>query len=168
MVRYEGDFTSRRDTKLPVWGILLIILAVVVAVLVVLTLLGRRAQKKQEAQMEQMEEAKQTIKILVIDKGYVKLKDAGFPQMVLSQMPKRLWNRKFPIVKAKYGPKITSFIADEKVYPVIPVKKEVKAEVSGLYIMNVHAVRGSLPAPEGKPKLRVRLARKIGQIQDKK
>ena len=153
---------------MPVWGVFLIVIGIIAAVLIVLYFLGKKAQKKQEAQLEQMEAAKQTIKILVIDKGYVKIKDAGFPQMVMSQMPKRMLGRKFPIVKAKYGPKITSFIADEKIFPIIPVKKEVKADISGLYIMGVHAVRGSLPAPEGKPSLRVRLARKISQAQGKK
>lgn len=152
---------------MPVWGVLLIILAVVVAVLVALVFLGKKAQKKQEEQMAQMEAAKQTIKLLIIDKKYVKLKDSGLPQMVIDQTPKRARGRKLPIVKAKYGPKIQSFIADEKVFPIIPVKKEVKADVSGLYIMGVRAVRGSLPAPEGKPSLRVRLARKISQTQNK-
>ena len=43
-------------------------------------------------------------------------------------------------------------IADEKVFDLIPVKKEIKAEVSGLYIVGVKGIRGSLEAPATKKK----------------
>ena len=59
---------------------------------------------------------------------------------------------KLPIVKAKVGPKISVLIADEKVFDQIPVKKEVKAEVSGLYIVGVKGIRGSLETPAPKKK----------------
>ena len=59
---------------------------------------------------------------------------------------------KLPIVKAKVGPKISILIADEKVFDLIPVKKEVKAEVSGLYIVGVKGIRGSLETPAPKKK----------------
>ena len=59
---------------------------------------------------------------------------------------------KLPIVKAKVGPKINILIADEKVFDLIPVKKEIKAEVSGLYIVGVKGIRGSLEAPQKKKK----------------
>ncbi len=72
-----------------------------------------------------------------------------------------------PIVKAKVGPKISILIADEKVFDLIPVKKEIKAEVSGLYIVGVKGIRGNLEAPVKKKKdfshvLR-NLPRKLGQ-----
>ena len=51
--------------------IFLIVLLVLVIVLVVLYFLGKKAQKKQEAQQEQMEAAKQTVTMLIIDKGLV-------------------------------------------------------------------------------------------------
>jgi hypothetical protein len=59
---------------------------------------------------------------------------------------------KLPIVKAKVGPKISILIADEKVFDLIPVKKEIKAEVSGLYIVGVRGIRTPLVAPEKKKK----------------
>ena len=40
-----------------------------------------------------------------------------------------------------------SLVADESVYDLIPVKKEIKAEVSGIYIMSVRGLRGSLTPP---------------------
>ena len=41
--------------------------------------------------------------------------------------------------------------ADEKVYDMIPVKQEVKAMVSGIYILSVKSLRG--PALTPAPKL---------------
>ena len=72
--------------------------------------------------------------------------------MVIDQAPKLMRRTKLPIVKAKIGPKISILIADEKVFEVIPVKKEVKAEVSGLYIVGVRGIRGHLDAPPQKKK----------------
>ena len=58
---------------------------------------------------------------------------------------------KMPFVKAKVGPRIMTLIADPKVYEILPVKKEVKAVVSGIYITEIKSVRGgAIPAPPKK------------------
>ena len=132
------------------WQILLIILVILIIGLVVLYFLGKRAQKKQEAQQEQMEAAKQTITMLIIDKKRLPIKQSGLPQMVIDQTPRLVRRSKLPIVKAKIGPRIMSLVADESVFDLIPVKKEVKAEVSGIYIMGVRGIRGPLTPPEKK------------------
>ena len=134
------------------WIVLLIVLLIIVIGLAVLYFLGKKAQKKQEAQQEQIEAAKQTIPMLIIDKKRLPLKESGLPQMVIDQAPKLMRRSKLPIVKAKVGPKISVLIADEKVFDQIPVKKEVKAEVSGLYIVGVKGIRGSLETPAPKKK----------------
>lgn len=54
------------------------------------------------------------------------LKESGLPQMVIEQTPKLMRRSKLPIVKAKIGPKICDVIADEKVFDLIPLKKEIK------------------------------------------
>jgi hypothetical protein len=128
----------------------LIIVAVLIAVLVALYIFGKKAQKRQEDQQEQMEAAKQTISMLVIDKKRLPLKDSGLPQMVIDQAPKLMRRSKMPIVKAKVGPKIMVLVADAKVYDSIPLKKEIKAEVSGIYIMGIRGIHGSIQAPEKK------------------
>ena len=133
-------------------NVLIIILVVLVVALGVLYYFGRKAQKKQAEQMEQMEAVKQTVSMLIIDKKMLRLKDSGLPQMVIDQTPKLLRRSKMPIVKAKVGPKISILIADEKVFDLIPVKKEIKAEVSGLYIVGVKGIRGNLEAPAKKKK----------------
>lgn len=114
--------------------------------------LRKKAQKKQEEQQAQIEATKQTVSMLVIDKKRMPLKESGLPQMVIEQTPKLMRRSKLPIVKAKIGPKIAIMIADEKVFDLIPLKKEIKAEVSGLYIVGVKGIRGSLQTPAPKKK----------------
>ncbi len=126
------------------WQILILIGAIVAGVFLVLYFLGKRSQKKADEQQAQIDAAKQQVTMLVIDKKKMKIKESGLPQMVYEQMPKIARGRKFPIVKAKVGPRIMTFIADPKVFEVIPTKKEVKATVSGLYITDVKGIRGSL------------------------
>ena len=142
-------------------NVLLIILTILVIALVVLYFVGRKLQKKQAAQQEQMEAAKQTVSMLVIDKKKMRLNEAGLPQMVIDNTPKLRRRTKLPIVKAKVGPKIMTFIADGKVFEIIPVKKEVKATVSGLYITDVKGVRGPLETPVRKEKFFARMKKKI-------
>ena len=124
--------------------ILLVVLAVVFIALVVLYFLGKKAQQKQAATEEQMKATSQTISLLVIDKKRMKIKEAGLPSIAIENTPKYLRGMKVPVVKAKVGPKVMTLLCDEKVFPNIPVKKEVKAEVSGLYIIGVKGIRGPL------------------------
>lgn len=140
--------------------VLLVILVVLIGVLAGLYFFGKKAQKKQEERQEQIEASKQVISMLIIDKKRMPLKDSGLPQMVIDQTPKLMRRSKLPIVKAKVGPKIQILIAEEKIFDLIPVKKEVKAEVSGLYITGVRGLRGSLETPVQKKGLLKRLFRR--------
>lgn len=132
--------------------IMLIILAALVAVLIILYFWGKKLQKRQDESRAQMEETKQVVSMLVIDKKMLPVKDSGLPQMVIDQTPKLMRRSKMPIVKARVQGKIMTLVADQKVYPVIPVKKEVRATVSGIYIMDVKAIRGTLETPPAKKK----------------
>lgn len=132
--------------------VLLVILVVLIAALIALYFFGKKAQKRQEEQQAQIEASKQTMSMLVIDKKRMRLKDSGLPQMVIDQTPKLMRRQKLPIVKARIAGRTQILIADEKVFELIPVKKEVKAEVSGLYIVGVRAIRGHLEAPPQKKK----------------
>lgn len=147
--------------------VLLIILIILVVALIVLYIVGRRMQKKQVAQQEQMEAAKQTVSMLIIDKKVMPLKQSGLPQMVIDQTPKMMRRSKLPIVKAKVGPRVMTLVADNKIFDQIPVKREVKAVVSGIYIMEIKSVRGgAVEKPVNKkPKLRDRLASFVNRKQ---
>lgn len=143
------------------WLPIVIILVVMIGALVGLYFFGRKQQKKQDAQREQMEAAKQTVSMLIIDKKRLPIKSSGLPQMVIDQTPKLLRRSKLPIVKAKIGPRIMTLVADEKIFDMIPVKKEVKATVSGIYILGVKGVRGPLEAPKKKVGFLRRLKMKV-------
>jgi hypothetical protein len=96
-----------------------------------------------------MEAAAQTTSLLIIDKKRMKLNESGLPKIVLESTPKYLRRSKVAVVKAKIGPKVMTLMCDEKIFPMLPIKKEVKAVISGIYIMDVKG-RNVLEAPTEK------------------
>ena len=131
----------------PVTIVLLVLLAVLIIGLIALYFFGKKAEKKQAEQQEQLKAAAQNVSMLIIDKKRMKLKEAGFPSVVIENTPKYLRRAKVPVVKAKVGPKVMTLMCDEKIFPLVPVKKEVKAVVSGIYITSVKGLRGPLETP---------------------
>ena len=131
--------------------VLLVIVIVLVIVFIVLLFLGRKLQKRQVEQQALMESMAQTVSMLIIDKKKMKLKDAGLPKQVYEQTPKYLRGTKAPVVKAKIGPKIMTMLCDQEVFEILPLKTDVKALVSGLYITSIKSIRGSVvPKPKKK------------------
>lgn len=151
--------------------VLLIIAGVLLVGLIVLSIFGRKMQKKQEASQEQIRANAQTYSVLVIDKKRMKLKEAGFPQVVIDSTPKYLRRAKVPVVKGKIGPKVASLMCDDKVFDLIPVKKEVKLVMNGIYIIDVKGARGGLEAAPVKKgfmrKLRDKLSKKTEEYNEK-
>ncbi len=139
---------------MPIWLIVLLIVAasVLAALLIIYFTVGKKMQKRQDETQAAIDQTKQNMDLLIIDKKKLPLKDAGLPKIVLDQAPKRVHKRKMPIVKAKAGGKIVSLVADKKVFEAIPVKTNVKAEVSGIYLVGFKPVRGGKPAETGKKK----------------
>ncbi len=140
--------------------VMLSILVILIVACVVLYFLGKRAEKKQAEQQEKLEAVAQTVSMLIIDKGRLRLKEAGLPQIVVDNTPKYLRRSKVPVVKAKVGPKVMTLMCDADIYPLIPVKKEVKATVSGIYITAVRGLRGPLETPQKKQGFFARLRSK--------
>ncbi len=132
-----------------VFIVLGIIVLILIIAMVVLYFVGKKMQKKQDESHAQMEAASQVVSLLVIDKKRMKMKDSGLPKVVIDNTPKYLRNSKVPIVKAKIGPQIRSLMCDEKIFPVLPIKKELKVVISGIYIMGVKG-RNVLENPEEK------------------
>ena len=119
------------------WNVLIVILLVLVIALALLYYFGQKAQKKQAAQQEQLEATRQVVSMLIIDKKRLKLKESGLP-------------------------KIQTLISETTIFDSIPVKKEIKAVVSGIYITEIKSVRGGrVEAPQQKKSLRVRLSEKL-------
>ena len=142
--------------------VLLVILAVLLVAVVVLYFLGKRMMKKKEEQDAQMAAVAQTIPMLVIEKKKMKLSEAGLPQAVLDQTPKMMRRSKMPVVKAKVGPKVTTFLCDAEIFEQIPVKQQIKATVSGLYITAIKGMRGPLETVPRKKGFMAKLKEKAG------
>ena len=140
--------------------ITIVVIILLIASMIALYFFGKKQQEKQAQAEEQMKATAQSVTILVIDKKRMKIKEAGFPAIVLENVPKYLRWTKVCVVKAKVGPKIVSLMCDEKIFEVIPVKKEVKAVISGIYITAVKGVRGPLEVPEKKKGFFERLFKK--------
>ncbi len=143
--------------------IVLIVLAVLVVILGVLYFLGRKAEKKSTSQRETMETQAQTMSFFVIDKRKVKLSESGLPKIVMEQTPKYLRRAKLPIIKVKVGPKVMSLICDDQVYKTILPKQEVKASVSGIYVLSAKRIRGPVLEPK-KTKKELREEKKAEKI----
>ena len=131
-------------------SVLIVISALIIAALVALYFFAKKAERKQAEQQEQLKAMAQNVSMLVIDKKRMKIKEAGLPAAVIENTPKYLRGAKVPVVKAKVGPKVMTLLCDDKVFPLVPVKKEVKAVVSGLYITDVKGIRGPLETPQKK------------------
>ncbi len=145
--------------------IALIVIAVAVVILVVLYFVGSRLQKKQAAQREQITSAAVPCTMMIIDKKMMKMRDANLPKAVLEQTPKRMQGMKLPIVKAKIGPQIMNLISDDSIFDELPVRGEVKAMLSGIYIVSVKNVRGTVEKPQGKKSFAQKMRTKQRQYE---
>lgn len=145
--------------------VMIVIAVILIAALVALSIYGKKLQDRQEASQKELENASQSVSLLVIDKKRMKLNESGLPQIVLEQTPKYMRSRKVPIVKAKIGPKIMPLICDEKIFELIPVRKEVRAIISGIYIMDVKGLRTNLEARKTKVKFSEKMRMKMDELK---
>ena len=141
-----------------IWTVILIIAVIAAIILGVLYFVGRKMQAKQEDQRAQLDQMAQTVNMLVIDKKRMKIMDAGFPKMVTDNIP---------VVKAKIGPKITPLLCDEAIFDDVPVKAEIKAVVSGIYITSIKNLRNVAPPEPEKRGLRAKLTKKSAEYMRK-
>ena len=147
-----------------VWVVVMIVIIVLlIAALVALSIYGKKLQTRQENTQKEIEAAAQSVSLLVVDKKRMKLKESGLPQLVIDQTPKYLRGQTVPIVKAKVGPKIMTLICDEKIFELIPVKKSVRATVSGIYITKVQGLRTNLEAKPRKVKFSQKIKNKFSK-----
>lgn len=134
---------------IPTWLIVTIIIFILLGVACFfLYRKGKDMQEKSETTQEQMRASAQVQSLLIIDKKKMRINEANLPKIVMEQTPKYLRRSKVPVVKVKIGPKIISMICDEKIFDQVPVKKEVKAVINGIYIMEVKGLHGSTEVQE--------------------
>ena len=125
------------------WIIAIIVMVVLIGVMIALYFAGNKLQEKQMAQKEQINAAAQPANLFIIDKKIMPMKDAKLPKSVMDQAPKRYQKAKIPVVKAKVGPQVMTLICDESIYDEVPSHGEVKAMLSGIYIISVRAIHKS-------------------------
>ena len=115
---------------------IIIILALAVAIF-----FAYRANRKAMGQMIQaqdfIEANRQTVQIFVIDKKNEKPSTSNMPKMVYDQLPKKAKAKKAFLVRAKVGPQIVTLMCDKPVFDVMPVKKNVKVDLAGMYIVGI-------------------------------
>ncbi len=150
----------------PGWIVAIVITVLLAAALIALYFLGKRMEKKRAEQDEQMAATAQTVSMLIIDKKKMRLKESGLPDAVIAQTPFYAKRAKLPIVKAKIGPRIMTLICDAEIFDEIPIKREVKATVSGLYITKVRGLHGKTAVQQAPKKgVRAWLSRKLKDLQ---
>ena len=148
------------------FAITMIVIAVIlIGVIIFLAVWGKKQQKKMDETEEKIAAASQTVTMLVIDKKKMRFNKAGLPQMVVEATPKYARMAKVPIVKAKIGPKVMILISDNKIFDMIPVKQEIKATVSGIYITNVRALRGPALVHPKKKRFRDKMKDKADELR---
>lgn len=132
-----------------VLNIVLIVIVVIAVVLAILYFVGSRLQEKQVNADKAMKQMSMVVSLLVIDKQKCHIKDSGLMKQVQDAIPAYMKWRKLPIVKARIikaniagGAQVMSFICDEKVFKILPVKTEVKVTIAGIYITKLHSAKG--------------------------
>lgn len=130
--------------------IVLIVLAVAAVLVVAFYFLNRKATAKMAEQQVVIEKNKMVQSIFIIDKRKDKIDNVKMPKAVVDQLPKVVKMRKNYFVQAKVGPQITTLMCDKKVYEALPLKKNIKVELVGIYIMGIPGRDLSAPKKKGK------------------
>ena len=140
--------------------IILIVLAVVVAVAAGIFFFSRWAYKRMDEQQSIIDRTKQITSIYVIDKAKMKASQSNLPKMVLEQLPRMYKLIKLPLVKAKIGAQVATLMCDKAVFEALPLKKTVKVEMAGLYIVSMPGMKSKKEMKEQK---KAKAAEKAGQ-----
>ena len=127
----KGDFI------LGTGDIVIIVTLIIGIILGGLYWLNKKATKKMGDHQDMINRSKQTTTIFVIDKKKAKITEVNMPKIVTDQMPKMYKFLKLYFVQAKIGPQILTLMCDKHVFNAITVKKNVKVELAGIYIVSV-------------------------------
>lgn len=142
--------------------IFLLILIIVGVIFGVLYWLNKKASQKMGDQQDIIDRTKQTTSIFVLDKKRAKITEVNMPKAVTENMPKFYKYLKLNFVQAKIGPQIMTLICDKRIYNAITVKKNIKVELAGIYIVNVIGMKSKeeYKAIQKEKKAKEKLAKK--------
>ena len=128
------------------WTILdgLLLAGIIVVVVVgALYFLNRAAYKKMDEQQALIDSTKMSATIYVIDKKRDKLKNINLPKAAMEQIPAYAKMMKMYFVKVKIGPQITTLMCDKNVFNAGPLKKNIKAHISGMYLVDFAGLKSA-------------------------
>ncbi len=121
------------------WTVLdgmLVVGIVLVLVVGALYFLNRAAYKKMDEQQALIDSTKMSATIYVIDKKRDKITNINLPKAAQDQIPAYAKFMKMYFVKAKVGPQIVTLMCDKNVFNAVPLKKNIKAQISGMYLVD--------------------------------
>lgn len=124
-----------------IFDVILIVMAVVGIGILVFYFLSKWSYKKMGEHQEIIERTRQSTTIFVIDKSRGRLKPGILPKAVMDQMPRSAKLLKMNFVKAKVGPQIVTLVCDKDIYNALPLKKNAKVELSGMYISSMQGLK---------------------------
>ena len=123
-------------------GNILMVLMIVLGVAAAgLYFLNSWSSKRMSEQQSLLERNKQSATIFVIDKSKSRVTESSLPKAVIEQMPRYSKIMKMHFVKAKVGPQIVTLMCDKDVYNALPMKKNVKVELAGIYISTMKGMK---------------------------
>ncbi|MGL4362109.1 MAG: hypothetical protein ACRCSG_02380 [Cellulosilyticaceae bacterium] len=146
------------------WVTILLVLVILAGIGVGLYFWSKKLKKKYDEQQQMINQHKQLVQMFVIDKKKDTVDNMKLPKQIKEQIPKMQRKRKMPFVIVKAGPQIQTLLCENSVYDTIPVKKQIKAEVAGIMLVNV--VSGKLPTPK-KQKFTAKMKNKAEQLKNK-
>ncbi|MCL1998587.1 MAG: hypothetical protein FWG65_07465 [Turicibacter sp.] len=123
------------------FDIAIIVFVVVVVIIVAVYFLNKWASRRMVEQNTMIERTKQTVSMYIIDKKHEKMQNANFPKAVMEQLPRFNKMVKMYLVKAKVGPQIMTLVTDKEVFNALQVKKTVKVDLAGIYIVSVKGMK---------------------------
>ncbi|MDO4531039.1 MAG: hypothetical protein Q4C06_03580 [Bacillota bacterium] len=117
--------------------ILIITIVVLAIIIFVLYRMNRKAMGQMIQAQDFIDANRTTVQIFVIDKKREKPSASNLPKAVYEQLPKRAKMQKSNLVRAKVGPQIVTLMCDKPVFDIMPVKKNVKVDLAGMYIVGI-------------------------------
>ena len=134
---------------MPVWSIVLLsVLGALIIAVIILYFYSKKATAKRQEEMEAVKKQAMTINCYVIDKKKMRIKDAGFPKVVYDSAPRMTKISRVPVLKVKMGNKVTSLMCDPEVFKTILPKQEIRAQVTGVYVVDAKRIRGPVYVPK--------------------
>lgn len=123
------------------WDVVFIVFIIVVAIAAGLYFLNRWAVKRMDQQQTLINKSRTVVSIFVIDKKRDKITNVKLPKAAMAQMPKMAKFMKMYFVQAKIGAQIMTLMCEKKVFNALPVKKNVKVGLAGIYIVDMPGMK---------------------------